>query len=173
MRLQRVRGIAMWNRRTNQTSGCLEAMATESRIDALTQTARIGQFVSVGVIGAIIETSIVAILTALLGISPLVAKAVGSEVSISTMFTINDRWTFVAHGNAKFLATLRRWGRSHLVRIGGLSVSFAVLFLLTSLLDISLVIGNVDLWPTVANMIGIGAGMVLNYVAESLFTWRV
>ena len=89
------------------------------------------------------------------------------------MFAINDRWTFATHGNDGYLAVFRRWGKSHLVRTGGISISFAVLFVLTSYLEVSLVVGTVDLWPTVANLIGIGAGMVLNYVAESLFTWRV
>ncbi|WP_265108296.1 GtrA family protein [Halosolutus halophilus] len=148
-------------------------MATESKIDALAQTTRIGQFVSVGVVGAVIETIIVAILTTLFGVGPLIAKAAGSETSISTMFVVNDRWTFATHGTNGYLATLRRWGKSHIVRIGGLFVAFAVLFVLTSLVEISLTVGTVDLWPTVANLIGIGVGMVLNYVAESLFTWRV
>jgi putative flippase GtrA len=44
---------------------------------------------------------------------------------------------------------------------------------LTSWTDVALVVAGVNLWPTLANGVGIGVGMTLNYVAESLFTWRV
>ena len=47
------------------------------------------------------------------------------------------------------------------------------LYILTSLTGLSLVVRSADLWPTVANAIAIGVGMTLNYVAESLVTWRV
>jgi len=63
--------------------------------------------------------------------------------------------------------------RSHLVRAVGLGVGFAVLYVLTSVVEFSLPVAGLELWPTVANVIGIGVGMVFNYVAESLFTWRV
>jgi putative flippase GtrA len=48
-----------------------------------------------------------------------------------------------------------------------------VLTLLTEFTDVTLVVAGADFWPTVANGIGIGFGMVLNYVFESVFTWRV
>lgn len=148
-------------------------MATESKVDALVHRARIGQFVSVGVVGATIETTIVAILTAFLGVSPLVAKAFGAETSISTMFVVNDRWTFAGEGGGGAAAFVRRWGRSHLVRMAGLSIAFSVLYLLTSVVELSLSIAGIELWPTVANIIGIAVGIAINYVAESLFTWNV
>lgn len=148
-------------------------MATDSTIDALVHRARIGQFISVGMAGATIETIIVAMLTGGAGVSPLAAKAVGAEMSISTMFIINDRWTFASEGRSGILSFGRRWIKSHLVRAIGLSVAFVVLYLLTRVVQYSLVIGSFELWPTVANLIGIGVGLVINYVAESLFTWDV
>ena len=148
-------------------------MATESPLSALAHRARIGKFLSVGALGATIETLVVAVLTTAAGVGPLAAKAVGAELSISTMFLINDRWTFAAAGEAGPGAAFGRWGRSHLVRAVGLGVGFAVLFGLTSPIDIALPIAGIDLWPTVANGIGICVGMVFNYVAESLVTWDV
>ncbi|MFC7131170.1 GtrA family protein [Haloferax chudinovii] len=148
-------------------------MATDSKLNALVHRARIGQFVSVGVVGATIETLIVAILTAFLGVGPLVAKAIGAETSISTMFVVNDRWTFAGEGDVGITAFVRRWGKSHLVRVVGLSVAFGVLYILTSIVNFELPIADVNLWPTAANIMGIGAGMIINYVAESLFTWDV
>lgn len=148
-------------------------MATKSTTEALLERARIGQFVSVGAVGAGIETVLVAILTGLLGVEPLAAKAVGAEASISTMFVVNDRWTFADEGSAGLVAFIRRWLKSHAVRIVGLSVAFSVLYILTSVVSVSLQLAGFELWPTVANLIGIGVGMSLNYVFESLFTWGV
>ncbi|QLG28572.1 GtrA family protein [Halorarum halophilum] len=149
------------------------ADGAESAVTELASGTRIGQFVSVGVAGATVETVIVALLTAGFAAPPLAAKALGAETSISLMFLLNDRYTFADEGDAGLAALGRRWGRSHLVRLGGLTVAFVVLWLLTARTDVQLVIAGADFWPTVANVIGIGVGMVLNYVAESLFTWRV
>jgi len=143
------------------------------RLRALASGVRIGQFLSVGVVGATLETAVVALLTTTVGAGALAAKAVGAELSISTMFLLNDRFTFGGEGAAGIAAVVGRWARSHLVRIGGLAVAFATLYLLTTHTEITLFVAGRDLWPTVANLVGIGVGLVLNYVAESLFTWRV
>ncbi len=145
----------------------------QARFRALASGARIGQFVSVGVSGATLETVIVFLLTGLATVHPLAAKAVGAEASISLMFLLNDRWTFAGEGGQGLTATGRRYLKSHTVRIGGLAVAFATLYVLTSLTDIAVVVSGADLWPTIANGIGIGVGMTINYVAESLITWRV
>lgn len=89
------------------------------------------------------------------------------------MFVINDRWTFGDEGGTGHLAFLSRWGKSHLVRVIGLGVAFSVLYLLTDVVEFNLIVAKMDLWPTVANVIGIGVGMVFNYITESLFTWNV
>ena len=144
-----------------------------SRLRALARADRIGQFVSVGVAGATLETAIVFVLTGLLTVGPLPAKAVGAEASISLMFLLNDRWTFATEGAAGVRSLVGRFLKSHAVRLGGLAVAFATLYALTAWTDVRLVLLGADLWPTVANAVGIGVGMTLNYVAESLLTWRV
>ena len=148
----------------------------QDRLRALAAAGRIWRFVSVGAAGATLETVIVALLTS--GVlartaPPLLAKAVGAEASITLMFLVNDRWTFAGAGEAGFVSRCRRYGRSHLVRVGGLAVAFATLFALTAWTDVTILVDGADLWPTVANVVAIGAGMTLNYVAESLVTWRV
>lgn len=148
-------------------------MGTKTPLEALAHRVRIGQFVSVGAVGAGIETVVVAALTAGVGLGPLAAKAVGAELSISTMFVVNDRWTFAAAREPGLGRTGRRWLKSHLVRAVGLGVAFLTLFVLTSRLSVSIPVAGADLWPTIANVVGIGAGLGINYVAESLFTWRV
>jgi putative flippase GtrA len=150
-----------------------------ARLRALASAGRLGRFVSVGVAGASLETVLVALLTAgfvldppLAG-RPLLAKAAGAEASITLMFLLNDNWTFADHGGAGPAALVRRWVKSHLVRSVGLAVAFATLFVLTSWTDVRLVVAGGDVWPTIANGIGIGVGLSINYVAESLVTWRV
>lgn len=153
----------------------LDAIITgfQARLRALASTARIGQFVSVGISGATLETVIVFLLTGVITIPPLAAKAVGAEASISLMFVLNDRWTFAEEGGHGLAAVGRRYIKSHTVRLGGLAVAFGTLYVLTSWTDIDLVVSGANLWPTIANLIGIGVGMTINYVAESLITWRV
>lgn len=145
----------------------------QRRLRPLARADRIGQFVSVGVAGASLETIIVFLLTGLWTVAPLPAKAVGAEASISLMFVLNDRWTFADEGRTGVLALARRYLKSHLVRLGGLTVAFVTLYLLTSWTTIEIVVFGADFWPTIANVIGIGVGMTLNYVAESVITWRV
>lgn len=148
-------------------------MTIELPIDDLLRRTRIGKFVSVGVVGATIETIVVAVLTTMLGTGALAAKVVGAELSISTMFVINDHWTFDTEGNIGVVAFTRRWIKSHLVRTVGLSVAFLTLYALTSVIQFSLPALGVDLWPTIANLLGIGLGMMFNYITESIFTWRI
>jgi len=143
------------------------------KLEELYSGIRFGKFVSVGAVGATAETLVVAFLTAGYGVLPQLAKAVGAEVSITLMFLINDHWTFPNAGAMGWLARIRRYLKSHVVRAGGLAVGFAVLTVLTSWTDVTLVVAGADLWPTVANVIGIGCGMLLNYLTEGLFTWRV
>lgn len=142
-------------------------------IAPLLSVSRITQFVSIGAVGATVETIVVAILTTTGITGPVPAKVVGAELSISLMFLLNDRVTFANEGQSRGQAVLHRWGRSHLVRIVGLTTAFVVLWLLTARTDITVIIRGADFWPTIANLIGIAVGMVLNYVAESVFTWRV
>lgn len=142
-------------------------------LSALWSPSYITQFVSVGVIGATVETIIVAIFTTIFGTSPLSAKAVGAECSITVMFLLNDQFTFAGEGSVGMVSIARRWVRSHVVRIGGLAIAFAILWLLTTHTAIQLILFGIDMWPTVANIIGIGAGLGVNYIGECLFTWDV
>ena len=145
----------------------------QARIRALASGKRIGQFVSVGVGGASLETVVVLVLTGVLAAPALPAKALGAEASISLMFLLNDRFTFAGEGSETLRAKGRRYLKSHTVRLGGLAVAFGTLYALVNWTSIELVVYGLTLWPTVANVIGICVGMVVNYVAESLFTWRV
>jgi putative flippase GtrA len=135
----------------------------QSTLDALLSGTRIGQFLSVGVAGATLETILLTLLVSVFGLPYLVGKAVGAEASITLMFLLNDNWTFEGAADA---SPLRRW-------LVGVGVAAAVGQLLVTAVDPELVVAGYDVWPPVANGAGIGVALVVNYVAESLFTWRV
>ena len=140
--------------------------------DELLTPSRFGQFVSVGVVGAAFDLTVSTGLREL-GVYPELAVFVGIEVAVVVMFLLNDKWTFAGQGVAGLAAMLRRLLRSNLVRAGGILVQLGTFRLLYRVPDIQLTLASVDAWFVVAKVGGIGAGMVVNYVAESLFTWRV
>jgi putative flippase GtrA len=140
--------------------------------DELLVPGRFGQFVSVGAVGAVFDLTTSSVLTAGLGVPPEIAKLVGAEVAILVMFVVNERWTFAGHGDEGVGATLRRLLKSNLVRSGGVAVQVGIVAGLTRL-PIALSAFGVDLWELATFPIAIGCSLLLNYVLESLFTWRV
>jgi putative flippase GtrA len=139
---------------------------------ALVSGARFGKFASVGAIGAVFDL-ITSTTLRELGVFPEIAVFIGIEVAIVVMFLLNDNWTFSARGNGGLLPTLGRLGRSHLVRLGGTLVQLATFSLLYRVIALELPVATVDGWFVVSKVTGIGVAMFVNYVAESLFTWRV
>ena len=147
-------------------------MSNGGTVDELVSTVRFGKFVSVGAVGAVFDLTVSAVLTVFFGVLAEYAKLVGAEVAIVVMFFINDNWTFAGEGATSRGHTLRRLLKSNLVRSGGLAVQFFIVRGLR-LLDLSFVVAGFDLWTVLPFPIAIGASMFFNYVAESLFTWRV
>jgi putative flippase GtrA len=148
-------------------------MVDEPRIDGLLSGVRFGQFASVGVVGALFDNATLATLKLAFGVPELWAKAAGVEVAIVVMFLVNERWTFAAEGATGLRPFLRRLVTSHVVRTGGVTVQLVVYWLLTQRLDVELVLAGTDLWFLAASPVAIGVAMLVNYVAEGLFTWRV
>ena len=144
----------------------------QERVAALTSGVRFGQFVSVGAVGFVFDVT-TATLLAELGVFPELAAFVGIEVAIVVMFMLNDNWTFADQGRAGLRPKLRRLVTSNLVRAGGIVVQLATFSLVFRLLHVELDVLSIDGWFVVSKALGITAGMVVNYVAESLLTWRV
>lgn len=140
-------------------------------LDELVTPERFGKFISVGATGAVLDITVSSVLT-LGGVPPEYAKLVGAECAIVLMFFINDRWTFPDHGMTGALAKLRRLLKSNVVRSGGLVVQFLVVRALTGQ-DISVVIFGTDIWAMLTFPVAIACAVLFNYVAESLFTWKV
>ncbi|WP_101296298.1 GtrA family protein [Halegenticoccus soli] len=146
--------------------------STSSRLGELASGMRIGRFVSVGAVGAVVDTATVVALTAGLGVYRGSAKLAGAELAIVLMFLLNENWTFADEADGGRRSVLWRFAKSNAVRAGGVLVA-TVVFVHVSGLDVRLPVGGEELWLVVANGVGIASGTLVNYVAESLFTWRI
>ena len=144
-----------------------------SPVDSLLSGARFGQFVSVGVVGAISDNLVLTLLHLGAGVPQLWAKAAGVETAIVVMFLVNEHWTFAGQGAVGRVPFLKRLVKSHAVRSGGVAVQLSVYWVLVSYLDITLRVFGTDLWFLAASPIAIAVAMSVNYVFESLFTWQV
>lgn len=132
---------------------------------------RIGKYVSVGAVGAVIDLSVSVTITLVGLFPPEWAKFVGAETAIILMFFLNDRWTFAGFGEMSYRHQLVRLLRSNLVRSVGLLLQVGIVWYLTSLATV--VVVGVDVWALAAMGIAIVASFIVNYIAESLLTWRV
>jgi putative flippase GtrA len=142
------------------------------RVDALLSGVRFGRFVSVGAVGAVFDLTVSSLLILGFDVPGEVAKVVGAEVAIVVMFFINENWTFADEASGGTVRTLGRLVKSNLVRSGGVAVQFLVVRSLADL-SITLPVFGVDLWELIPLPIAIGVSMLINYVLESLVTWRV
>ncbi len=139
---------------------------------SLLSASRFGRFASVGVVGAAFDVTTSTLLSEL-GVYPELAVFVGIEVAVVVMFLLNDNWTFARQGAAGLRAALGRLARSNLVRAGGILVQLATFRFLFRVVALELDVAGIDGWFVVSKVAGIGTGMVVNYVAESLVTWQV
>lgn len=143
-----------------------------SIVSELVHGGRIGRFVFIGAVGFCFD---VATATALseLGMFPELAALIGIEVAVVVMFLLNDNITFATEGLTGVIPTLRRLLKSNLVRIGGITVQLLVFSGFYRGVDVTFIVASVDAWFMVSKAAGISVGMIVNYVAESLLTWRI
>ncbi|MFB6253738.1 MAG: GtrA family protein [Halobacteriaceae archaeon] len=125
---------------------------------------RFGQFISVGAFGAVCDFLVLSIIVEFTTIPIEVAKLASAESAVIVMFILNERWTFAHLGTEGLLPVLRRFLTSNIVRVWGILVATGVLSILVRQFGMSYLI---------ANAAGIGAGFIMNYLLESLVTWRV
>ena len=130
------------------------------------------RFATVGILGASVDLMISMSLTLMTEIPPELAKFVGAEVAIVVMFVVNDRWTFGDITTRGWRQWIYRLLKSNVVRAGGLTVQILVVFVLIRV-GISVFVGETDVWPALTMPIAIACGFVVNYLGETLVTWRV
>lgn len=133
-------------------------------LEALVAPRRLGQFISVGLVGAVVDMLVLSVLVETGVLGPEAGKVVSAEAAIVVMFIANEGWTFTEYGTDGVGALVGRFLRSNAVRAVGAGVAWAVLVAL---------IHGVGMWYLAANAVGIGVGAVVNYTAETLVTWQV
>lgn len=144
-----------------------------TQIESIISSTRIGKFVSVGVIGALFDISTLVILTQFVGLPASVSNIFSIEVAIITMFIINDFWTFRGEGRYGVSSVGSRFVRSQVVRAGGSIAQYLVFISIYYNIKVSSVFSQFDFWLVIVKCGSIAAAMVINYVFESLFTWKV
>ena len=142
-------------------------------VEELISGVRFGKFVSVGAIGATFDVTTLVVLTELVGLPAAVANVISIEVAILVMFTVNERWTFADAGAADVRSVSRRLLRSHVVRAGGSTLQYLLFIAVFYGYPLEILVADVNLWLVLVKGGAIGVAMVVNYVFESLFTWRV
>lgn len=135
-----------------------------ARLRVLHSTARLGQFVAVGFVGATVDNLTLFTLVEFTVLGPVLAKLIAWELGIVVIFAINERWTFSDYGGDGARALGYRFLRSNAVRVGGFLVTLTVLAAL---------VYGFGVWYLAANVIGIAVGFVVNYTLESLYTWKI
>lgn len=123
---------------------------------------RFVRYALVGGSGVLVNTGILYLLVTIAGLPHLVAAAFSSEVSILTNFVLNEVWTFRDARAGRH--PVRRAVHYNVVALGGMVITLAVLFALTTWLGMHYLI---------ANLIAIGAATLSNYALNMKFTWKV
>lgn len=118
-------------------------------------------FASIGALGAIINTSVLYVLTSFIGVYYLLSAIIGTETAIISMFFLNNRFTFDPKKEG-FKEILYGILRSNTVRIGGIIVQISLLYLLTDLAGVYYILSNI---------IGIFVASIVNFIAEKHWNW--
>jgi putative flippase GtrA len=142
----------------------MKRIAERVSLGELLSVARAGQFLSIGVVGAICDNAVLVGLVELGHLQPTIAKLGAAETAILVMFVLNENVTFADAAEGGPRAILRRLVTSHVVRAGGALTAIAVLYVLN---------GQFGVWYLAANVAGMVVGLFVNYVFESIVTWGV
>lgn len=120
------------------------------------------KFSIVGGSGVIVNMGILILLTRLFNIPLEIASPIAIELSIISNFILNNIWTF--GDRTVEISLLTKFIRFHLVAISAGVVNYLIL--------LALVYGF-DILDIIANLIGIAAATIVNYLLNSLWTWRI
>ena len=119
------------------------------------------RFGIVGTVGSFVNLGIVALLRYVFLIPHIISTAVGIEVSVISNFYMNDEWTFKRERMGKRYARLLKF---HLSSAAGVITQFITSNLIYYL--------NIIHESVTAQLIGILAGFVMNYLLSKWYVWR-
>ena len=119
------------------------------------------KFAAVGGSGVVVNLAILWLLTEAAGLFYIASAVVSIEVSIITNFLLNEHWTFSDKraGNGM----LARGIKFNCVSIVSMALNISVLFALTQ---------YTGLYYMISELIGIGAGFLINFFLNLKWTWK-
>ncbi len=126
------------------------------------EDARFWKFLLVGVSGVAANVVVFWTLTHVLRAHVLQAGIIAAALSTLTNFLLNNAYTWADRREASPSIFMRRLGKYYIATGAGNLVYLALLWGLT----------HVGLVPMLSNLIAIGVGGMLNYVAHNAWTWR-
>lgn len=124
---------------------------------------RLLKYLLVGVIGVVINQSVLFITTGIIGISYLIGGFLGQIVSLASNYTINDAWTWQKFGSTGFRAWMYRGVKYGGTRAVGVLIHLVSLGALVELFQIHYLI---------ANLIAIGIGVAWGFSASDKLVWQ-
>ncbi len=116
-----------------------------------------------GVAGFLVDAGVLALLTAVAGLNPYLARLPSFLAAATTTWLINRYWTF-ADRRGKDRG--REWRRYLLAMLVGGLVNYAVYALLVA------TVATVARWPVLGVAAGSLAGMMVNYLSSSRWIFR-
>jgi dolichol-phosphate mannosyltransferase len=122
---------------------------------------KIARFGCVGLVGVVVNTTVLWLLTEHVRLYYLLSSAVATEAAIVFNFILNDFWTFAALGHGE--PVFARLAKYNAVALGGLLLTVAALYALTTLFRVPYL---------TANLAAIAGGTLWNYTASRRWAWR-
>ncbi|MBI4287221.1 MAG: GtrA family protein [Chloroflexi bacterium] len=137
-------------------------------VQTLTSRREIFRFIKyalVGSSGLIIGMGLLWVLVEYLGMVYIAASLLSGEIGITLNFLGYEVWTFRdVKRSASFPQISVRWLKYNLVRATGIGISLGILTLLVEVFNVHYFI---------ANIIGTGVAIVLNYAFSIGWIWRI
>lgn len=122
------------------------------------------KYCTVGIIGIIVNTITLFLLTNIVGMFYISSSIIAHEISIIGNFIINDNWTFksLVTKNGPY-NVLYRAIKYNLAKITGIVISISLLFILTEFLSIGYIYSNI---------MAIMMGAIWGYSTSMIIVWK-
>lgn len=115
----------------------------------------------VGASGVFVNMGVLVILTRFFHLAIEYASPIAIETAIISNFVLNNIWTF--RSRTVETSLIKRFIRFHMVALTAGLVNYTTLLFL---------VYGLDLLDIIANLIGIAAAMMVNYLLNSRWTWK-
>lgn len=133
---------------------------------------RVIKFAFTGGVGFVVDVGLLTLFTVHFDANPYVARVFAILIAMTVTWLINRRFTFKVHDRVTETRDLvAEGGRYGLVAVGAALVNYGV-YAATLFAMPDVLIGNEDLSPPIAAVVGSGVAMFFSYYGYSRFAFR-